>query len=107
MTRQKQGQESTSRHARSQIPHFKSVEEEAEFWDTHSATEFEDEFEEVSDVRFVVARARPKKALTVRSPEESLADLTRQAREQGIRPSTLARIWILEHLEQRRSSDPE
>lgn len=100
MTRQKQEQESTSRRAGSRIPHFKSIEEEAEFWDTHSTTEFEDEFEDVPDVRFVVVRAQPKKALTVRLPEESLADLTQQAREQGLRPSTLARIWILEHLKE-------
>jgi hypothetical protein len=100
MTRQKQEQKRASRGAQSRIPHFKSIEEEAEFWDTHSTTEFEDEFEDVPDVRFVVVRAQPKKALTVRLPAESLARLTQQAHEQGIRPSTLARIWILEHLKE-------
>jgi hypothetical protein len=29
------------------IPRFKSRQEEAEFWDTHDTTEFEDEFVEV------------------------------------------------------------
>ncbi|TAK34301.1 MAG: hypothetical protein EPO21_10160 [Chloroflexota bacterium] len=84
--------------AKSQISTFRSVEEEAEFWDTHSTTEFEDEFEEVRDVRFVVTRGRPKKAITVRLPEEALADLAREAQQKGIGPSTLVRMWILEHL---------
>ncbi|RJS82250.1 hypothetical protein CW713_05345 [Methanophagales archaeon] len=38
------------------IPIFKSVEEEAEFWDTHDTEEFADEFEPV-EVKF----ARPLK----------------------------------------------
>ncbi|MBA7520970.1 hypothetical protein ES705_13070 [subsurface metagenome] len=33
------------------IPRFKSVEEEAEFWDTHDTEEFADEFEPV-EVKF-------------------------------------------------------
>ena len=32
---------------RSRIPDFASLEEEAEFWDTHDSTEFEDEWEPV------------------------------------------------------------
>ena len=107
MARQKHGQERIGKRVRRRISPFKSIEEEAKFWDTHSTTEFEDEFEEVPDVRFVVVRAQPQKALTVRLPEESLADLTQQAREQGISPSALARIWILEHLKKRRSGAPE
>jgi hypothetical protein len=32
---------------KSKIPEFKSIAEEAAFWDTHDTTEFEDEFEDV------------------------------------------------------------
>lgn len=32
---------------KSRIPEFSTLEEEAEFWDTHDTTEFEDEFEPV------------------------------------------------------------
>jgi predicted DNA binding CopG/RHH family protein len=78
------------------IPRFKTIEEEAAFWDSHDSTEFEDEFTEVDDVRFV--KATPKKALTVRLEEQTLADLRKLAREKGIGPSTLARMWILERL---------
>jgi hypothetical protein len=32
---------------KSQIPEFKTIAEEAAFWDTHDTTDFEDEFEEI------------------------------------------------------------
>jgi len=41
---------------KSRIPTFKTIEEEAEFWDTHSIEEFADELETVTDVKFVRAR---------------------------------------------------
>lgn len=43
---------------RGKEPIFKSIEEEAEFWDTHDTEEFADEFEPV-EVKF----ARPLKLL--------------------------------------------
>ena len=36
---------------KSRIPEFSNIEKEAEFWDTHDTTEFEDEFKPVQ-VRF-------------------------------------------------------
>jgi len=33
-----------ARKTKSRIPRFKSIEEEAEFWDNHDTTEFEDEY---------------------------------------------------------------
>lgn len=35
------------------IPSFRSIEEEAEFWDTHDTVDFEDEWELVTDVTLV------------------------------------------------------
>lgn len=35
---------------KSKIPEFKNYDEEAEFWDTHSFVDFEDELEEVEMV---------------------------------------------------------
>ncbi len=88
-----------TRRAKSRIPTFKTIEEEAEFWDTHDTTEFEDEFEEVTDVRFV--KYQPKKVITVRLGEDTLAALTKEAHEKDIGLSTLVRMWILEHLQER------
>ncbi len=87
---------------KSRIPTFKTIEEEAAFWDTHSSEEFANELTPVEDVKFV--SARPKKALTVRFDEDSFEELSREAREKGIGPSTLARMLILEHLRARRAS---
>jgi predicted DNA binding CopG/RHH family protein len=83
--------------AGSRIPAFPTVEEAAEFWDTHSLAEFEDELEEVDGVQ--VVKAQPKKGITIRLEEDKLAEVRRQAREKGIGPSTLIRMWVLERLQ--------
>lgn len=89
-------EEPKPKRTKSRIPTFKTVEAAAEFWDTHSLADFEDELEEVTDVRFVPHQ--PKKAITVRLPANTAAALTREARAKGMTPSTLTRAWILEHL---------
>jgi CopG antitoxin of type II toxin-antitoxin system len=78
------------------IPEFRSVEEAAEFFDTHDTTEFEDEWEEFTDVRFQAAQ--PKDGVWLRFGDETLAALTNLAREQMTSPAVLARRWILERL---------
>ena len=96
--------QTTRTRTKSRIPTFKTVEEEAAFWDTHDLTEFEDDLEVVTDVTFV--KAKPKRALTVRLDEETMNALTKEAHEKGIGPSTLARMVILEHLKrQHRTAD--
>lgn len=96
MTHPVREQPQPRRRAKSRIPPFKTVEEEAAFWDTHDSTEFEDEFEDVTDVMFV--KSRPTKGITVRLDGETLAQLAQQAQEKGVAPSTLARLWIVERL---------
>ena len=78
------------------IPVFTTLEEEAEFWDSHDTTDFEDEFKPV-DVRFA---RNLSEGLTVRFDPETLGKLREQARQKGIGPTTLARMWILERLQQ-------
>lgn len=92
-----------TKQAESRIPRFKNVEEAAAWFDTHDTAEYEDEFEEVKEpIQFVVQRAPANKALTVRVDERTLAEVIKQAAEQGIGPSTLVRMWILEHLRHRK-----
>jgi hypothetical protein len=86
--------------SKSRIPSFQTIEEEAAFWDTHSSEEFADELTPVENVKFV--KARSKRALTIRVDEDIFEELTKEAREKGIGPSTLARMLILEHLQARR-----
>lgn len=95
-----------TRRAKSRIPTFETIEAEGEFWETHSTTEFEDEFEDVTNVRFILTRSFRKKSLTVRLPEDLHGALTEVAHELGTNPSALARLWIAERLsKERRQSD--
>src|SRR5579864_5760231 len=97
MTRKEQEQPEVTKD---RIPTFKTIEEEAAFWDTHSSEEFADELTPVENVKFV--KVRSKRALTIRVDEDTFEELTKEAREKGIGPSTLARMLILEHLQARR-----
>lgn len=83
------------------IPTFKDEQEAGAFWDTHSPEDFPREFREV---RATFARPLIKRGLTVKLSDETIAQLRTIAAAQGIGPSTLARMWILEHL--RREGQP-
>jgi predicted DNA binding CopG/RHH family protein len=87
---------------KSKIPKFKSYKEEAEFWDKHEFTEFWDEFKPIK-VKFA---KNLSEALSVRLDPKTLSELRKQAAKKGIGPTTLARMWILEHLEQSRTARP-
>ncbi len=80
----------------SRIPTFASIEEEAEFWDTHDTTEFEDEWEEVDDVVFI--GLAPNGRMYLWFEPEVVAALSAEATAQGTYPARLARRWILEKL---------
>ncbi len=82
------------------IPDFGSIQQEAEFWDTHDFTEYTEGFELVS-VRFA---KKLSDGITLRLDPGAAADLRALARERGVLPSTLARAWVLEHLRRERAS---
>lgn len=77
------------------IPAFRDEAEAATFWDTHSPLDYPDEFQETQ-----VSFARPliKRGLTVKLDQDTIEELRALARDRGLGPSTLARMWILEHL---------
>ena len=75
------------------IPPFETIEEEAEFWDSHSAV---DEIDKGTVVGF--QRSRKSGSLTIRFEPEDIQRIREQASERGVGPTTLARMWILEHL---------
>ncbi len=83
-------------HRKSQIPEFASREEEAKWWDTHDVTDYLDELEPVK-VRFAKNLSQ---GVTIRLDPETLSELRTRAHGKGIGPTTLARMWILEHLEE-------
>jgi hypothetical protein len=87
---------------RSRVPRFQTREEEAEFWDTHNTTDFEEEFDEVS-----IRVAKPlAHILGVRLDAKTITQLGAIGRKKGLGASTLARMWILERLEQEEATKP-
>ena len=88
------------RKVTSKIPEFKSREEEAEFWDTHDTTDFEDEFKPV-ELRFADDF---KHSIVVDLDPETFIELSQHAQQKGTDIITLAKMWILEQLKQEHKS---
>jgi hypothetical protein len=82
----------TEPHGR--IPSFNSIEEEAEWWDTHDFTDFADETEPVELV------LGPNFGSTLRIPlyAGEFEELGRRADKIGVELTTLVRMWIEEQL---------
>jgi predicted DNA binding CopG/RHH family protein len=82
----------------SKIPKFANEQEEAEFWDTHSITDFLDELTPV-DVTVIDSRPR-KEQISLRLDRETITRLKAVARQRGIGYQTLIRMWVMERLNQ-------
>lgn len=89
MTHPKKTQPPTSR-----IPQFATREEEAAWWDSHDITDYLDELKPVR-VRFA---KNLSEGLTVRLDPETMRELRQRAKRQGIGPTTLIRMWVMERL---------
>lgn len=87
MTRRKQ-------QTKQPIPEFANREEEAKFWDSHDISDYWDGMRPVR-VRFA---KQLSEGITIRLDPQTLTELRFLANERGIGPTTLARMWILEHL---------
>ena len=82
------------------VPAFNSIEEEAEFWDTHDVTDFvKDDADEVE----LVLGPELRRNVTVRLNTGDVEKLDRCAEELGVEPAELARMWIEEQLKQKAS----
>ena len=84
--------------AKKPIPEFGSIQEEAEFWDTHDTTDYE--WRPVK-VRF---NKNLSQGITVRFDPATLEELRAVAHSRGIGPTTLVRMWLLERLNRERRS---
>ena len=78
------------------IPQFKSLDDEAQFWDTHDTTDFEGEFQPVS-IRFT---GLVERGLTIRLQTDDFHNLKHLAQQKGIGVSSLVRMWVKERLAQ-------
>lgn len=78
----------------SRIPQFATREDEAAWWDTHDVTDYLDELKPVG-VRFA---QNLSEGLTVRLDPQTMQELRQRAKLQGIGPTTLIRMWVMERL---------
>ena len=78
------------------FPSFRSIQEAAEFWDTHSTTEFEDEWQPV-DVEVVQPLGRTW-LVSIDLEEFSFERLRAAAKASGVDADDLAKRWLLERL---------
>lgn len=98
------------------IPEFKTEEEEARFWDTHSPLDYPGEFSEVKDPfefassllkKVTESRKERKRQLTLRMGQRQI-DLAKViARYRGLGYQTLMRIWVIEGIRQEIKAHPE
>jgi len=81
------------------VPTFKSIQEEAEFWDTHSIEDFPDYWQEAPDVKFSKNLVSVYKTVfPIRLDEKTKKAVEKVAKEKGIGTSTAARMLIRERL---------
>jgi predicted DNA binding CopG/RHH family protein len=83
------------------IPEFASLEDEAAFWDTHSTADYENACKPVR-VRFA---KKLSEGITIRFDSATLQEVRSAAQEQGIGPTTLIRMWVLERLKRHQARD--
>lgn len=79
----------------SQIPKFNSLQEIADFWDTHSLADYEDATHEV-EVSFDPSARRTYVGIE----PELLADLKDIARERRVSLQTLVNVWLRQRVDQ-------
>ncbi|MFH1940234.1 MAG: CopG family antitoxin [bacterium] len=98
------------------LPKFKTEEEEARFWNTHSPLDYPDKFSEVREpfefapslIKKVVGRREERKRqLTLRMGQRQI-DLAKViAKYKGLGYQTLMRIWVIEGIRQEFKEHPE
>jgi hypothetical protein len=74
------------------IPDFKNIQEEADFWDTHSVAPYWNDWKPVK----VKVAKNLSSGITIRFDPSVLKQVRNQAQQKGIGPTTLIRMWVME-----------
>ncbi|MGH7775407.1 MAG: CopG family antitoxin [Candidatus Binatia bacterium] len=82
------------------IPKTDSIEELAQFWDTHDLTDFEDQLENVPERVF---ERKPETMIPVRLRRQEIEAMRRVAKTKGVREAALLRQWVREKLRNAKS----
>jgi len=84
------------------IPKFKTIAQEARFWDTHDISNYLSEMKEVK-VSFD-PQAPKEETLTIRVQSALKRRLEKIAKNYGVNLSTLARIWFIDKVKEAEGS---
>jgi len=76
------------------ISPFNTLDEEAEFWDTHDTADLG----KVPLLSLPLIEPEKEEVLSLRVQRSVKDRLQKAARSKGINPTTLARMWIIERL---------
>ena len=79
---------------RTRISKAQTVDEIAEFWDTHSWADYWDQTQEVA----IAVRAKRRRRVPL--DPDLYAQIEAQARVRGILPETLVNLWLVERLKE-------
>ncbi len=77
------------------IPKFKTDEEAARFWETHS---FEDYYRDTKETGIGFIK-KPKKTIAIRLDPDDIKRVEVIAERKGLSYTSLLRMWIKEHLD--------
>ena len=77
----------------SRLPQTDSIQELANFWDTHDVTDLESELEEVGERVF-----ERDTDITIQLPTDDASAVRAMARSRGVGESELLREWVLDRL---------
>ena len=91
MPAKKKGEKSM-RLKKSRIPKFKTYEEEANFWDTHSFVDFEDELEDV-EIVFDLKKSK-NETLVIEVQKNVKQKLDKIAKAKGVNAENLISAWL-------------
>jgi hypothetical protein len=83
----------------SSISHARTLSEMAEFWDSHDATDFDEQTHEVA-IEFDLRSRRHYIAIE----PDLLAQLRKAAIARGVSTESLANLWLQEHLFQKETA---
>jgi len=80
------------------IKPFKTLDEEAEFWDTHDLSQvFNNPKISLSTLPHI--EKEKEEMLTIRIQKSIKAKIVKLAHSKGINPTTLARMWLIEKVQ--------
>ncbi len=90
---------------RKTLPKFKNIEEEANFWDTHSIVDYVD-FEQPLKLVYK-PKTEKKETMTIRVAPSLKKEVEKLAQEYDISTSSLIRMWMVDRLREALSKDSQ